>query len=97
MYYIFLIYFITTIKCTNVANLKQILSRKESVEWISGMEAPVSHSSYCNFCCINILAETIGKNCGSHTLCKYKVNIVYRKPDVIIINAFSGKRHRTFM
>ncbi|GJQ69171.1 putative programmed cell death 6-interacting protein [Trypoxylus dichotomus] len=40
------------------------------------MEVQNNSSPYCKLCCVNITSYTIGKSCGSHTLCKYPANTI---------------------
>lgn len=50
-----------------------LLSKKETLSFVKSIKIK-DQSPYCKLCCINIKSETIGKNCGSHTLCKYPVS-----------------------
>ncbi|KAB0802852.1 hypothetical protein PPYR_05040 [Photinus pyralis] len=61
-------------------DLRSILSKKNTINWLDSFNnSDVSPNPYCRICCITIKSETIGKQCGWHTLCKYKQNEVGRK------------------
>ncbi|KAF2884820.1 hypothetical protein ILUMI_21353 [Ignelater luminosus] len=74
--YLIIFYFSKLIFCKNIdlSDLKNILTRKSSKSWLDNWNTTNSNNPYCHLCCINIVAETIGKHCGSHTLCKYPTN-----------------------
>lgn len=62
----------------SVNELKHIVSKNETLNWLDSFnEAESSKNPYCHLCCIQIASETIGKHCGSHTLCKFPVGLPY--------------------
>lgn len=76
---IYLFIILSTTESTNLPfkELKTILTKKDLQDWLYNETA--QHSSknkYCRLCCINVGAETIGKKCGSHTMCKYPVSSI---------------------
>lgn len=62
-----------------VDTLIKMLTQKDLRSWLTN-ETKVTDTKnpYCRLCCINIGVTTVGKRCGEHTMCKYKVNYTRR-------------------
>lgn len=60
--------------------LSKMLTQKDLRSWITNETKVTDHKNpYCRLCCIKIGVSTVGKRCGDHTMCKYKVNFDFAK------------------
>lgn len=75
----FLVYFFILFLSASCLNedykeLRKMLTKKDLQSWLHNATVPQNNNNkYCNLCCIKIGFQTMGKKCGSHTLCKYPV------------------------
>ncbi|XP_065157107.1 venom allergen 3-like [Atheta coriaria] len=48
-----------------------LLTKPSSLAFYASQNTNSSMNKYCRTCCIDVQVKTVGKKCGSHTLCKY--------------------------
>lgn len=51
--------------------LKKLITRNQTIDYLRTVETGHSLSPYCKICCVKITARTVGKTCGLHTMCRF--------------------------
>lgn len=80
MYFLHILQFLFCIHISltyTFETLSKMLTQKDLRSWFTNETKITDNKNpYCRLCCIKLSATTIGKKCGQHTMCKYKVNVV---------------------